>query len=110
MGIQNTDRTLASNRMVFELRRDEAKLTRFQQDLEGTMQAYGLSEEERSAWREIDIARLAVMGVHPYFLPQITRLFKGTASNHNDSEAARLYARKMGIAGDDGAARPQGGA
>ncbi len=39
------------------------------------------------------------MGVHPYFLPQISRLFKGGEYNHNDSEAALLYAEKMGIAG-----------
>ena len=37
-------------------------------------------------------------------LPQISRLFKGGQYNHNDSEAAQLYAQKMGIA-----ARPKGG-
>jgi hypothetical protein len=37
------------------------------------------------------------MGLHPYFLPQIARLLKGGGYNHNDSEAGRLYARKMGI-------------
>ena len=35
------------------------------------------------------------MGVHPYFLPQISRLFKGGGYNHNDSEAAQLYADRM---------------
>ena len=43
-------------------------------------------------------SRLGELGVHPYFLPQISRLFKGGGYNHNDSEAARLYAEKMGIA------------
>ncbi|HVL56267.1 MAG TPA: hypothetical protein VM491_07170, partial [Burkholderiaceae bacterium] len=66
-------------------------------DLESTMQAYGLSDEERQAWRAIDLAKLARLGVHPYFLPQISRLFKGGGYNHNDSEAARLYAEKMGV-------------
>lgn len=104
MGISNTDRTLPSNRMVFELRRDAGKYEAFRRDLEGTMEAYGLSEAERAAWRDIDIAALGAMGVHPYFLPQISRLFKGGQYNHNDSEAAQLYAQKMGIA-----ARPKGG-
>jgi hypothetical protein len=97
MGIRDTDRTLPSNRMVFELRRDAAKYAAFKADLEGTMASFGLSEAEREAWREIDLPALAAMGVHPYFLPQISRLFKGGDYNHNDSEAAQLYAQKMGL-------------
>jgi hypothetical protein len=97
MGIQNVDRTLPSNQMVFELRRDAAKYAEFQQDMEAVMQAYGLTAPEKEAWRNIDIARLAQLGVHPYFLPQISRLFKGAGYNHNDSDAAKLYAEKMGI-------------
>lgn len=97
MGIQNVDRTLPSNQMVFDLRRDADKYRLFQADIERVMQDYGLTEAERLAWRGMDIARLAELGVHPYFLPQISRLFKGGGYNHNDSEAARLYAEKMGI-------------
>ena len=100
MGIRDTDRTLPSNRMVFELRRDADKYAAFQADLEASMASFGLSEPERQAWRDIDLAALGAMGLHPYFLPQISRLFKGGGYNHNDSEAAQLYARKMGIAGD----------
>jgi hypothetical protein len=97
MGIKDTDKTLKSNRMVFELRRDPVKFAAFKADLEGSMASFGLTEAERAAWRAIDIQALAKMGVHPYFLPQITRLFKGGDYNHNDSEAAQLYAEKMSI-------------
>ena len=97
MGIQDTDRTLPSNRMVFELRRDQQRYQQFQQNIEASMQHYGLTEPEREAWRAMDIAALARLGVHPYFLPQISRLFKGGGYNHNNSDAARLYAEKMGI-------------
>lgn len=97
MGIRDADRTLASNRLVFEVRRDAAKLARFKSDLEGCMRDYGLSEPEKAAWRAMDIRGLADMGVHPYFLPQIARLFKGAGYNHNASDAAQLYAEKMGI-------------
>jgi len=97
MGIQDTDRTLPSNRMVFELRRDPDKHALFQRDMEAAMDYYKLTEPERRAWRGMDIAALGGMGVHPYFLPQISRLFKGGGYNHNDSDAARLYADKMGI-------------
>lgn len=97
MGIRDADRTLASNRLVFEVRRDAAKLAHFQNDLEACMRDYGLSEPEKVAWRAMDIKRLGDMGVHPYFLPQIARLFKGAGYNHNASAAAQLYAEKMGI-------------
>lgn len=98
MGIRDTDRTLPSNRMVFELRRDEQAYALFKRDLEASMAHYGLSGEEKRAWREIDLQALARLGVHPYFLPQVSRLFKGGGYNHNDSDAARLYAEKMKIA------------
>ena len=97
MGIRNTDKTLPSNQMVFELRRDAAKFEAFKLDLEASMSEYGLSEAEKTAWRDIDIEALAAMGMHPYFLPQIARLFRGGSRNHNDSDAARLYAEKMHI-------------
>ena len=97
MGIQNVDRTLPSNRMIFDLRRDAQKYQEFKADLEKVMEEYKLTPAEREAWRAIDIAGLARLGVHPYFLPQVSRLFKGTGYNHNDSDAARLYAEKMGI-------------
>jgi Aromatic-ring-opening dioxygenase LigAB, LigA subunit len=98
MGIRDTDRTLPSNRMVFELRRDPAAYAEFKRDLEASMARYGLTDEEKRAWREVDLSALARLGVHPYFLPQVSRLFKGGGYNHNDSEAARLYAEKMHIA------------
>jgi hypothetical protein len=95
MGILQTDRTLPSNRLIFEARRDAAKHRRLVDDLEGVMREYGLSEDEKRAWRVLDIKRLGELGVHPYFLPQVTRLFKGAGYNHNESAAAQLYAEKM---------------
>ena len=99
MGIRDTDRTLPSNRMVFELRRDTQAYAEFKSDLEASMSRFGLTEAEKLAWREVDLAALARLGLHPYFLPQVSRLFKGGGYNHNDSEAARLYAQKMNITG-----------
>jgi len=99
MGIRDTDRTLASNRMVFVLRREPEAYAEFKRDLEASMARFRLTDEEKRAWRDIDLATLARLGLHPYFLPQVSRLFKGGGYNHNDSEAARLYAEKMNIAG-----------
>lgn len=95
MSIFDTDKTLPANRLVFEVRRDAALRERFAKDLDGLMRDYGLSHEEQRALREIDIRRLGELGLHPYFLPQVARLFKGAGYNHNDSDAARLYAEKM---------------
>src|SRR3954471_22997453 len=71
MGIRDTDRTLPSNQMVFELRRDAQAFAAFQRDLEASMAHYGLGEEEKQAWRETDLSTLARLGMHPYFLPQV---------------------------------------
>src|SRR5438477_6309380 len=95
MSILDTDKTLPANRLIFEVRRDAALRERFRADLEALMGDYGLSEEEKRAFRELDIKRLGELGVHPYFLPQVTRLFEGAGYNHNESAAARLYAEKM---------------
>jgi hypothetical protein len=95
MGIMDTDKTLPSNRLIFELRRDAGLRARFRTDLDGLMQEYGLSEEEKRALREADIKHLGALGVHPYFLPQLARLLRGAGYNHNESAAARLYAEKM---------------
>ena len=97
MGVFHTDKTLPTNRLIFEVRHDAAKVARFCSDLEGLMNEYGLSAEEKKALAEADIQRLGELGVHPYFLPQITRLLKGTGYNHNASAAAQLYAEKMGL-------------
>ena len=95
MPIADVDRTLPSNRLIFEVRRDVALFERFRQDLEGFMDSYGLGEEEKAAWRAVDLRKLAELGVHPYFLPQVSRMFHGSGYNHNDSAAARAYARNM---------------
>jgi hypothetical protein len=59
------------------------------------MSEYGLSAAEQNALRAIDLKQLAALGVHPYFLPQVSRLCKGADYNHNDSAAAQLYAERM---------------
>ena len=54
-------------------------------------------DAEKRALREVDLPALSAMGMHPYFLPQVSRLFKGAGYNHNQSEAAQLYAQRMGV-------------
>jgi protocatechuate 4,5-dioxygenase alpha chain len=90
------DPDLPSNRMVFEIRRDNAVWPTFPEKHEEIMERYGLSEEEKEAFRNIDVKRLGELGVHPYFLPQITRLFHGSAENTSKSRAAEAYRKSFG--------------
>ena len=62
---------------------------------EDLMEEYGLSEDERLAFRNIDLKRLGELGVHPYFLPQVSRLFHGGAYNHNNSPSAQAYGKSV---------------
>ncbi len=95
MPVANTKRDLAANRMIFEVRRDPAKYESFADNYESVMEEYGLSEDERQAFRDLDLIRLGELGVHPYFLPQVTRLFHGGGYNHNKSAAAQVYGRSV---------------
>jgi Aromatic-ring-opening dioxygenase LigAB, LigA subunit len=90
------DPDLPSNRMIYEVRRDNAVWPRFAEDFEVIMDRYGLSEAEKQAWRSIDLPVLAELGMHPYFLPQVTRLMRGSAQNHSQSPAALAYRSAFG--------------
>ena len=59
------------------------------------MEQYGLDVVEKEAFRTQDLKKLGELGVHPYFLPQISRLFHSSVDNYNDSQAAKLYAKHM---------------
>lgn len=92
------DPDLPSNRMIFEIRRDDAVWPHFKERLEELMSAYALSEPEKAAFRAVDVRRLGELGVHPYFLPQVTRLFHGAAGNTTTSAAAQAYRKSFGDA------------
>ncbi len=90
------DPDLPSNRLIFDIRRDNEVWPHFKERLEELMEAYGLSPAEREAFRAVDVRRLGELGVHPYFLPQVTRLFHGAAGNTTKSAAAEAYRRSFG--------------
>lgn len=92
------DPDLPSNRMIFEVRRDNSVWPHFRERMEELMNQYGLSEEERKAFREVDVKRLGELGVHQYFLPQVTRLIHGASANHSKSAAAQAYRKSFGTA------------
>lgn len=90
------DPDLPSNRLIFEIRRERALYEDFPKRMEQVMADYGLSEPEREAWRKVDVKTLGEMGVHPYFLPQVTRLVHGAKKNSSKSRAAQAYRDSFG--------------
>ncbi len=89
------DPKLPSNKMIYEVRKSRALFSDFAARLEEMMARYGLSEAERDAFRQQDIKGLRELGVHPYFLPQVTRLLNGSTKNDSHSKAAQVYRRMM---------------
>lgn len=87
---------LPSNRLIFDVRRDNTVWPRFKERMEELMTAYGFSDREKEAWRNVDVKTLGEMGVHPYFLPQVTRLIHGSAANHSKSTAAQAFRKSFG--------------
>ena len=97
MGVRDTNRLLPLNRLVFDLRIDAGLRVRFQDagSFEAVLDEYELSEDEKMLLRERDIGRIGELGLHPYMLPQLSRLFYGGKRNTNESTAAQHYKRHI---------------
>ena len=91
--VERCDKTLPTNAMMYQVRKDAALRTRFKTDLEGLARQFGLSREEYEAIRDKDPKRMMDLGVHQYYVPQILRLFFGNAQNSNSSETLQCYQR-----------------
>jgi len=89
------DPDLPSNKLVYAIRAQRELYENFPAKLDDAIRTYGLSAEEAAAWRSVDVKRLGEMGVHPYFLPQITRIMLGSRMNDSRSAAARAYKVSM---------------
>lgn len=89
------DPNLPSNHLVYAIRARRDLYEDFPAKLDDAARQYGLSPEETRAWREVDVRRLGELGVHPYFLPQITRIMHGSRNNDSRSAAAQAYKRSM---------------
>jgi hypothetical protein len=99
MGIVDVDPTLPANTLIFELRRDRELLADFREHPRHIMARYGLSEAEQTALLESDINGLRALGVHPFFLPQVSLLLKqgGWGYTDNQSESTRIFAHSIGV-------------
>ena len=91
--VERCDKTLPTNAMMYQVRKDAALRARWRTDLEGLAREYGLSRAEYEAIRDKDPKRLMDLGVHQYYVPQILRLFFGNFQNSNASETLDCYKR-----------------
>jgi Aromatic-ring-opening dioxygenase LigAB, LigA subunit len=91
--VERCDKTLATNRMMYHVRKDAALRARWRTDLEGLAREFGLGRAEYEAIRDRDPRRLMDLGVHQYYVPQILRLFFGNTQNSNASETLECYRR-----------------
>ena len=91
--VERCDKTLPLNEMIYHVRRSRELRRRWLTDLAGVAREFGLSPAEYEALRDKDVRRLNDLGVHQYYIPQILRLFFGSAQNTNASEALECYKR-----------------
>ena len=91
--VERCDKTLPLNQMMFHVRRDARLRARWLTDFEELAREFALSRAETEAVQARDPRRLMDLGVHQYYVPQILRLFFGTAQNSNASAALECYKR-----------------
>jgi hypothetical protein len=99
-------RYLPSNALLFDVRRDMRLVKQFDADLEALMETYRLTVAEKRAFREKDLQAMLHLGVHPYFITQIVRLYYGSA--RNDQSSAAIAAYRRALVGDDTSASQRG--
>jgi hypothetical protein len=91
--VENVDRTLPLNQMIFHVRRDAELRRRWRDDFEALAREFGLSAAEIEAVRAADVRRLNDMGVHQYYVSQILRLSLGAAGASNAHPALEAFRR-----------------
>lgn len=63
-------------KLIYHVNRDPSQRERYRQDPAAFVQAYELSEEEKSAALNVDVRKLYTLGVHSLLLRPFTLLHK----------------------------------
>jgi len=98
--MEKFDKTLATHRMVFEVRKNWALRARWKNDFEALANEYGLPEEEKKAIRECNLPRLHELGVHPFYFNPIIRLTYGEDWDEFQPATVEIMKRSYGASGD----------
>jgi hypothetical protein len=91
--VERVDKTLATNEMVYYLRRDPELQRRWISDRRAVCREFGLSDLEIEALMDPDPRVLMDLGVHQYLVPHILRLTYGTTDMTNMHPALTAYSK-----------------
>lgn len=89
--VERVDKTLPLNEMIYYVRNDPELRERWQNDLRGLCDEFGLSDAEYETLKAVDVRGLMDMGVHQYLIPHILRLFYGVTGMTNTHPAITAY-------------------
>ncbi len=89
--VERVDKTLPLNEMIFYVRNDAALRERWNSDLKGLCDEFGVSQHEFETLEAVDVRGLMDMGVHQYLIPHILRLFYGVTGMTNTHPAITAY-------------------
>ena len=95
MSLEYLDTGLVTNDLIQDLKWDEALRERFTTAREQVLAVYDLTPAELAALREQDFGGLYRMGVHPYLLSQLARLYRGTDEKAGSSAAATALLKSL---------------
>lgn len=89
--VERVDKTLPLNEMIFYVRNDATLRERWNSDLKGLCDEFGVSDTEYRTLKAVDVRGLMDMGVHQYLVPHILRLFYGVTGMTNTHPAIAAY-------------------
>lgn len=95
MSLEYLDTSLVTNDLIQDLKWDRGLRDRFTADLELILTDYALTPAELAALREQDFGALYRLGVHPYLLSQLSRLYRGTEEQAGSSAAATALLKSL---------------
>jgi protocatechuate 4,5-dioxygenase alpha chain len=98
--LENFDKTSRIHRLVFDCRKSFELRERWKRDFDTLAREYGLTEVETRALKELDLAKLRQLGVHPFYLNPIIRLFQGEDFSEFQPHTVKAFVRAYGSVAD----------
>lgn len=98
--LTNFDKTSRIHRIVFECSKSFDLRERWKRDFDGLGREYGLSDVEMRALKDLDLVKLRELGVHPFYLNPIIRLFHSEDFSEFQPHAVKAFVRAYGPVAD----------
>jgi hypothetical protein len=98
--LKNFDKTSRIHRIVFETRKSRELRARWKNDFSALAREYGLTDEEMTAVRDCDLAKLTELCVHPFYFNPIIRLTHGEDFDEFQPKTVEIMKRTYGQVAD----------